>query len=94
MSTIPTYRPITKTQLRGLRGLLSRAAGLRRSKVRVVVRPDTSAGRDCPDPQHVEVFVRFRYPASTDWIAWTWSAESPRGVVRRIARRCEENDLP
>lgn len=87
-------RPITRAQLRGLRRLIARVEGIRHSQVRVVLRAERVCGVDMGG-DHVEVSVRTRRDGQrTDWFAFSWSATRPRGVVRRIARRCAARDLP
>lgn len=96
-TSFPTWpvRRVSRVQLRALRSLLARAEGVRRSQVRLTLRPDTAAGRTYRDPNHVELVVRVRYTnGGGDWWAVSWSAEEPRGVVGRVARRAWERDLP
>lgn len=88
-------RPISRAQLRALRWLLARCEGVARSRVRVVVRPDRAAGGLVCSADHIELVVRVCYPRGrSDWWAASWSALAPRGVVRRVARRAWERDLP
>jgi hypothetical protein len=88
-------RPISRAQLRALRSLLALVNGVARSRVRLTVRPDTAAGRLVCSGDHIELVVRVRdRRGRRDWWAASWSALAPRGVVRRVARRAWERDLP
>ena len=83
-------RPASAATLRGLRAVVARACGVRRSRVRVVIRkaspwlpsPDCDPSEGLP---RIELVVRFTGPKSVRWSTF-WGADWSRVAVQYALR--------